>query len=151
MNFSCWDMWISNFSWRQEKQLPVKIFLQGWRVRTFQKFKVNTLFSSQTKNWPHPFYSSIAWTIRCLTALWIRLLWIQNKLTACSYCYMLKSITCLKEPKYYNNNVLPMRRLFSSQPAWDVFEISQSDLHWERYLKDISETPQKRSLFCDVF
>ena len=28
---------------------------------------------------------------------------------------------------------------------------SQSDLHWERYLRDLSETSQKRCLFCDVF
>ena len=38
-----------------------------------------------------------------------------------------------------------------SQPAWDVFEMSQTDLHWERHLKDLSETSQKRCLFCDVF
>ena len=25
------------------------------------------------------------------------------------------------------------------------------DLHWERLLKDVSETSQKRRLFCDVF
>ena len=41
--------------------------------------------------------------------------------------------------------------LGSPQAAWDVFEISQSDLHWERHLKDLLETFQKRSLFCDVF
>ena len=39
----------------------------------------------------------------------------------------------------------------STQPAWDVSERSQSDLHWERYLRDLSETSQKRCLFCDVF
>ena len=132
MTFCCWDIWISNFSWLQQKQLPVKIFLQGWRVWTFQKFKVNTFPGSQTKNWPvqnffgsHPFYSSIVWTIRCLTALWIRLCWIWNKPTACPYCYMLKSVTCLKEPKYYNNNVLLIHLLFSCQLPWDVFDISQ--------------------------
>ena len=38
-----------------------------------------------------------------------------------------------------------------SQPAWDVFEISQTDLHWEKHLKDLSETSQKRRLFWDVF
>ena len=38
-----------------------------------------------------------------------------------------------------------------SQPAWDVSERSQSDLHWERYLRDLSETTQKRCIFCDVF
>ena len=38
-----------------------------------------------------------------------------------------------------------------AQPAWDVSERSQSDLHWERYLRDLSETSQKRCLFCDVF
>ena len=38
-----------------------------------------------------------------------------------------------------------------SQPAWDVSERSQSDLHWERYLRDLSETSQKGCLFCDVF
>ena len=26
-----------------------------------------------------------------------------------------------------------------------------SDLHWERYLRDLSGTSQKRCLFCDVF
>ena len=41
--------------------------------------------------------------------------------------------------------------LFATQPAWDVFEISQSDLHWERDLKDLLETSQKRRPFCDVF
>ena len=39
----------------------------------------------------------------------------------------------------------------TTQPAWDVFEMSQLDLHWERHLKDLSETSQKRRLFCDVF
>ena len=34
---------------------------------------------------------------------------------------------------------------------WDVTERSQSDLHWERCLRDHSETSQKRCLFCDVF
>ena len=38
-----------------------------------------------------------------------------------------------------------------SQPAWDVSERSQSDLHWERHLWDFSEISQKRQLFCDVF
>ena len=37
-----------------------------------------------------------------------------------------------------------------TQPARDVFEMSQSDLHWDRHLKDLSETSQKTS-FCDVF
>ena len=57
--------------------------------------------------------------------------------------------------------------LLSSQPAWDVSKISQSDFHWERYLRDPSETSQKifffvtslrrlkyiseRCLLCDVF
>ena len=39
----------------------------------------------------------------------------------------------------------------TTQPAWDVFEMSQTDLHWERHLKDLSETSQKRCLFCDAF
>ena len=39
----------------------------------------------------------------------------------------------------------------SSQPAWDVSERSQSDPHWERQLRDLLETSQKRCLFCDVF
>ena len=39
----------------------------------------------------------------------------------------------------------------SAQPAWDVPEMSQSDLQWERHLKDLSKTSQKRRLFCDVF
>ena len=43
------------------------------------------------------------------------------------------------------------QRYKSSQPAWDVSGRSQSDLHWERYLRDLSETSQKRCLFCDVF
>ena len=38
-----------------------------------------------------------------------------------------------------------------SQPARDVFERSQSDLYWERHLRDLLETPQKRWVFCDVF
>ena len=29
--------------------------------------------------------------------------------------------------------------------------MSQTDLHWERHLKDLSETSQKRRLFWDVF
>ena len=37
-----------------------------------------------------------------------------------------------------------------SQPAWDVSERSQSDLHWKRYLRDVSKTSQKRCLFRDV-
>ena len=43
------------------------------------------------------------------------------------------------------------RRIGSPQPAWDVSEMSQSDRHWERHLKDFSETSQKRRLFCYVF
>ena len=38
-----------------------------------------------------------------------------------------------------------------TQPAWDVLAMSQTDLHWERHLKDLSETSQKRRLFWDVF
>ena len=38
-----------------------------------------------------------------------------------------------------------------TQPAWEVFEMSQSDLHWEKHLKDLAETSQRRSLSCDVF
>ena len=38
-----------------------------------------------------------------------------------------------------------------TQPAWYVSERSQSDLHWEKYLREPSETSQKRSLSCDVF
>ena len=45
-------------------------------------------------------------------------------------------IPIMKEPTY---------------PVWDVSEMSQSYLHWERHLKDLSETFQKRRLFCDVF
>ena len=37
------------------------------------------------------------------------------------------------------------------QAAWDVSETSQLGLRWERLLKDISETSQKRRLFWDVF
>ena len=37
------------------------------------------------------------------------------------------------------------------QLAWDVSERSQSDPHWERHLRDLSETSQKRRLFWDVF
>ena len=32
-----------------------------------------------------------------------------------------------------------------------LWEVSQSGLHWERYLRDLSERSQKRCLFCDVF
>ena len=38
-----------------------------------------------------------------------------------------------------------------TQPAWDVSEMSQSNLHWERHLKNLSQTSQKRRIFCDVF
>ena len=38
-----------------------------------------------------------------------------------------------------------------TQPAWEVFEMSQSDLHWEKHLKDLAKTSQRRSLSCDVF
>ena len=38
-----------------------------------------------------------------------------------------------------------------TQLAWDVSERSQSDLHWERHLRDLLEIFQKRWLFCDVF
>ena len=37
------------------------------------------------------------------------------------------------------------------QPAWDVSETSQLDLHWERHLRDLLETSQIRWIFCDVF
>ena len=39
----------------------------------------------------------------------------------------------------------------SPQSAWDVSERSQSDLTWERHLRDLLETSQKRWLFYDVF
>ena len=38
-----------------------------------------------------------------------------------------------------------------TQTAWNVFDMSQTNLHWERHLKDLSETSQKRHLFWDVF
>ena len=38
-----------------------------------------------------------------------------------------------------------------SQPAWDVSERSQSNLHWQRHLRDLLETSQRIWLFCDVF
>ena len=38
-----------------------------------------------------------------------------------------------------------------TQPAWDVSERSQSNLHWERHLRDLLEASQIRWLFCDVF
>ena len=38
-----------------------------------------------------------------------------------------------------------------TQPAWDVSERPQSDLLWEIYFRDVSETSQKRWLFYDVF
>ena len=44
-----------------------------------------------------------------------------------------------------------LKILQQTQPAWDVSERSQSDLHWQRYLRDFPETSQKRCLFCDVF
>ena len=34
-----------------------------------------------------------------------------------------------------------------AQLAWDVSERSQSNLHWERHLRDILETSHKRYLF----
>ena len=37
------------------------------------------------------------------------------------------------------------------QPAWDVSETSQLDLHWEGHLRDLLETSQKRWIFCGVF
>ena len=37
-----------------------------------------------------------------------------------------------------------------TQPAWDVSEMSQSNLHWERHLKNLSQTSQKRRIFCDL-
>ena len=39
----------------------------------------------------------------------------------------------------------------ASQPAWNVSEMSQSDLHLQIHLKHLSETTQKRLLFCGVF
>ena len=33
-----------------------------------------------------------------------------------------------------------------TQPAWDVSEMSQSDLHWQRHLKDPTETSFLRRL-----
>ena len=40
--------------------------------------------------------------------------------------------------------------LEQTQPAWDVLEMSQSDLNWERNLKDLSETSLKRRLFFET-
>ena len=37
------------------------------------------------------------------------------------------------------------------QPAWDISERSQSDLHWERHFIGLLKTFQSRWLFCDVF
>ena len=44
-----------------------------------------------------------------------------------------------------------VRLVILTQPAWDVSENSQSDLHWERHLRDLFEKSQKKWLFCDVF
>ena len=41
--------------------------------------------------------------------------------------------------------------IVSTQRVWDVSERSQSDLHCERHLRDLSETSQKRRLSWDVF
>ena len=38
-----------------------------------------------------------------------------------------------------------------SQPLWDVSQRFQSDLQWERHVRDLSQTSQKKWLFCDVF
>ena len=38
-----------------------------------------------------------------------------------------------------------------TQPAWDVFETSQPGLCWERHLKNLLESYQKRCLSCNVF
>ena len=47
--------------------------------------------------------------------------------------------------------ILTLIHYYIWQPAWDVSERSHSDLHWDRYLRDLSEASQKRCLFCDVF
>ena len=47
--------------------------------------------------------------------------------------------------------IMPSINVMTTQPAWDVFEISQSNIHWERRLKDLSGTSQKRRCLCDVF
>ena len=57
----------------------------------------------------------------------------------------------ITESDYSNVGGVPLLQWLFTEPAWDVSEISQSDLHWERYLRDVSETSQKRSIFCDVF
>ena len=38
-----------------------------------------------------------------------------------------------------------------SQPIWDVSQRFLSDLQWERHVRDLSQTSQKKLLFCDVF
>ena len=38
-----------------------------------------------------------------------------------------------------------------TQIIWDVSERSQSDLHWQSHLRDLSETSQKSQLFCNFF
>ena len=49
------------------------------------------------------------------------------------------------------NDYIFMKLLFTSKPAWDVSERYQSDLHWERYLRDVFKTSQihlKKDIFC---
>ena len=53
--------------------------------------------------------------------------------------------------KFSFKNSTPKPILLLPQPAWNVSERSQSNLHWERHLRDLLEISQKRLLFCDVF
>ena len=57
----------------------------------------------------------------------------------------------ITESDYSNVGGVALLQWLFTEPAWDVSEISQSDLHWERHLRDVSETSLKRSIFCDVF
>ena len=48
-------------------------------------------------------------------------------------------------------DVLLISLMLMSNPAGMRCLRDLSDLHWKRYLRDLSETSQKRCLFCDIF
>ena len=65
------------------------------------------------------------------------------------FCSLLFSFSYMLKFNFKNSTPKPI--LLLPQPAWDISERSQSNLHWERHMRDLLEITQKRLLFCDVF
>ena len=75
--------------------------------------------------------------------------YLKKDIFSVTYLRRLKNISCGTA-----RNTKEMKRFLGAvhtQPAWHVSVRSQPDLHWERHLRDLLVTSQKKCIFCDVF